>query len=128
MRKILFIIFLGLVAFGFWALPWTPDIGSFPTQLEGERASIQRIAQEVRWHPGRKFVYKVSWKCAGGQAECGSMTQRQTIYDQNSYAIGYEVDIGSGWTQIRQCHSKEELYAVAKKGGTLQDFSLPGSP
>ena len=127
MRKIFFGVFLCFLAIGFYAFPSTPDIGSFPTQAKGEQESIRRIAQDVHFRPWKR-VFRVSWKCAGGEAECGSMPYRETRYDSNSYVIGFEVDVGSGFAQFRQCRSKEELFAVAKKGGTLQDFSRLGSP
>lgn len=117
---ILISIILGVTIFELSPIPFRADIGSFHSQAEGEKASIQRLSKEIRFRPW-KSIFEIYWKCSGNE-DCGSLDYRSTIYDRQKKIIGYEVDVGSGYTKSWECKNDGEIHAVSLKNGSLSDF------
>jgi len=118
---IIVIVILGFFIYFEFLSPnrYYKDIGSFSSQTQGERASIQQLSKiiDLRFW---KSTFNVMWKCSG--KDCGSK-YRATVYHRKLKTIGYEVDVGSGYAKWWPCQSDEEIHAVANKNGILSDFA-----
>ena len=112
------LLILGLALVGFLLIFPPTTVGSFPSHAAGERAALQLLSKEIRWRPW-KATFRHNWQCRG--ESCGGLV-RVIIYDRRMKTIGYEADPGSGYSHLWRCNSDEEIHAVARSNGTLDDF------
>jgi hypothetical protein len=97
------------------------SIGEFPSKEAGLRAAIPRLASELDRCP-KAEKYRVIWM---GPDSDGStrVNRRALLYLKNFKKLGYEHDVESGISGEPYIVDGAAIKAVAKKGGTLQDFS-----
>jgi len=95
-------------------------VGDFASKDAALRASIPVLAAEIRKHPEAR-EYTAIFSSPEPDPVFGN-TRRSVFYDRSSGEVGYEADLDSGAVGRVYVVDDSAIEAVARKGGTLEDF------
>ena len=85
-----------------------------------ERVCIQRLCEELDEHPDARF-FRIHCRLKSGG-------WHSLLYCRREKRIGYESDVGSGYSESWSDVDETAIHDVANKEGTLTDFGEPTYP